>query len=100
MLNAVNAVMDVHFLTPVGPSPIRQPDPAGNKQARSEPSVRRYLGAGKYRLYPFDQNAKPYFDEACARTAGEVGINREPYGEGEQLMANRSVMGCGMPNAR
>jgi hypothetical protein len=23
--------------------------------------------AGKYRLYPFDHSAKPYFDEACAR---------------------------------
>jgi hypothetical protein len=67
MLNAVNAVMDVHFLTPVGPSPIRQPDAASGTKARSEPVVRRYLGAGKYRLYPFDQNAKPYFDEACAR---------------------------------
>lgn len=29
--------------------------------------------------------AQALFDEARARTTGEVGINREPYGEGEQL---------------
>ena len=58
MLNAVNTVMDTHLLTPVG-----SPQPA----ARSESPVKRYLGAGKYRLYPFDHSAKPYFDEACAR---------------------------------
>ncbi len=59
MLNAVNAVMDTHLLTPVGSTAY----PA----ARSESPVRRYLGAGKYRLYPFDHSAKPYFDDACAR---------------------------------
>ena len=58
MLNAVNTVMDTHLLTPVGSL-----QPA----ARSESPVKRYLGAGKYRLYPFDHSAKPYFDEACAR---------------------------------
>jgi hypothetical protein len=59
MLNAVNTVMDTHLLTPVGS--------AAYPAARSESPVKRYLGAGKYRLYPFDHNAKPYFDEACAR---------------------------------
>ena len=58
MLNAVNTVMDTHLLTPVG-----NLQPA----TRSESPVKRYLGAGKYRLYPFDHSAKPYFDEACAR---------------------------------
>ena len=67
MLTAANPVMSAHSLPPVAPSPIRQPDSASGAKARSEPGVRRYLGAGKYRLYPFDQNAKPYFDEACAR---------------------------------
>ena len=59
MLNAVNTVMDTHLLTPVG-------SPA-NPAARSESPIKRYLAAGKYRLYPFDHSAKPYFDEACAR---------------------------------
>jgi hypothetical protein len=59
MLNAVNTVMDTHLLTPVGS--------AAYPAARSESPVKRYLGTGKYRLYPFDHNAKPYFDEACAR---------------------------------
>ena len=58
MLNAVNTVMDTHLLTPVGSS-----QPA----TRNDSPVKRYLGAGKYRLYPFDHSAKPYFDEACAR---------------------------------
>ena len=58
MLNAVNTVMDTHLLTPVGSL-----QPA----ARNESPVKRYLVAGKYRLYPFDHSAKPYFDEACAR---------------------------------
>lgn len=58
MLNAVNTVMDTHLLTPVG-----SPQPA----TRNDSPVKRYLGAGKYRLYPFDHSAKPYFDEACAR---------------------------------
>jgi hypothetical protein len=35
--------------------------------ARNESPVKRYLAAGKYRLYPFDHSAKPYFDAACAR---------------------------------
>lgn len=64
MLNAVNAVMDAHFLTPAG-SPALQPTNP-NQQRRIEPPV-RYLVSGKYRLYPFDKNAKPYFDEAVAR---------------------------------
>ena len=55
MLNVVNTVMDTHLLTPVGSA------------ARNESPVRRYLAAGKYRLYPFDRSAKPYFDEAAAR---------------------------------
>jgi len=59
MLNAVNTVMDTHLLTPVG----NTTHPA----ARSESPIKRYLVAGKYRLYPFDHSAKPYFDEACAR---------------------------------
>jgi hypothetical protein len=59
MLNAVNTVMDTHLLTPVG----RAAHPA----MRSESPIKRYLVAGKYRLYPFDHSAKPYFDEACAR---------------------------------
>ena len=29
--------------------------------------------------------AQALFDEARARTAGDIGINREPYGEGEQV---------------
>jgi hypothetical protein len=59
MLNAVNIVMDTHLLTPVGSRP--------NPAARSERPIKRYLVAGKYRLYPFDRSAKPYFDEACTR---------------------------------
>lgn len=58
MLNAVNTVMDTHLLTPVGS---QQP------ATRNDSPVKRYLGAGKYRLYPFDHSAKPYFDEACGR---------------------------------
>jgi hypothetical protein len=68
MLNAVNAVMDTHLLTPVSPFPNRLPgDGALARATRSESPVKRYLAAGKYRLYPFDHGAKPYFDEACAR---------------------------------
>jgi hypothetical protein len=59
MLNAVNTVMDTHLLTPVGNT--------FHPTARSENPIKRYLVAGKYRLYPFDQSAKPYFDEACTR---------------------------------
>lgn len=59
MLNAVNTVMDTHLLTPVGN--------AFHPAVRSENPIKRYLVAGKYRLYPFDQSAKPYFDEACTR---------------------------------
>jgi hypothetical protein len=59
MLSAVNTVMDTHLLTPVGN--------ATHPAARNESPIKRYLVAGKYRLYPFDHSAKPYFDEACAR---------------------------------
>lgn len=64
MLNVVNAVMDAHFLTPVG----------GASPAKSAPP-QRYLVAGKYRLYPFDRNAKPYFDDALAR----LGVTLSDY---------------------
>jgi len=66
MLNAVNTVMDLHFLTPVPRPAVAEGNPA-IRPARSEPAARRYLGAGKYRLYPFDQTAKQLFDEACGR---------------------------------
>ncbi len=70
MLNAVNSVMDAHFLTPVGPSPIRSSDAiGGQKSTRQDAVPKRYLVAGKYRLYPFDHNAKAYFDEACVRNS-------------------------------
>ncbi|HCU53955.1 MAG TPA: ribonuclease HII [Gammaproteobacteria bacterium] len=55
MLSLVQPAMDSQAL--------RAPTPA----SRSESPVKRYLAAGKYRLYPFDQSAKPYFDAACAR---------------------------------
>lgn len=63
MLNAVNAVMDAHFLTPAGTNP--QPVRLDNAR-RLEPQA-RYLVSGKYRLFPFDKSAKPYFDDAVAR---------------------------------
>ncbi|MBI5612829.1 MAG: DUF2156 domain-containing protein [Gammaproteobacteria bacterium] len=66
MLSAVNAVMDAHCLTPVGPGPRPANDPAPLKPARAEPA-QRYLVAGKYRLYPFDRHARPYFDQALTR---------------------------------
>lgn len=69
MLNVVNAVMDAHFLTPVGRTPATpnpQSVPAG-KATRPEPGAQRYLVAGKYKLYPFDHSARPYFDDAVAR---------------------------------
>ncbi len=69
MLNAVNTVMDIHFLTPVGPKPLRPGGAAdGQRIARQEAPPKRYLAAGKYRLYPFDRDARAYFDEACARS--------------------------------
>jgi hypothetical protein len=61
MLNTLNATMDAHVLTPVGPAPV------DGRSGRTESPVRRYLGAGKYRLYPFDQSAQPYFEAACAQ---------------------------------
>lgn len=70
MLSAVNALMDVHFLTPVGPAP--STDPAS---ARADAARRRYLVAGKYRLYPFDSSAKPAFDAAAAR----LGVTLSDY---------------------
>ena len=63
MLNAVNAVMDAHFLTPAGVSPNTLP----TQTARRTDTPIRYLVSGKYRLYPFDKDAKPYFDEAVGR---------------------------------
>ncbi len=63
MLNAVNAVMDAHFLTPAGVAPNAPPA----HTARRNDAPVRYLVSGKYRLYPFDKDAKPYFDEAVAR---------------------------------
>ena len=60
MLNVVNSVMDAHLLTPVGGG-------MAHPAARSDSPVKRYLAAGKYRLYPFDHSAKLYFDEATAR---------------------------------
>lgn len=34
---------------------------------RNVTPIRRYLAAGKYRLYPFDRMARPYFSAALAR---------------------------------
>ena len=62
MLNVVNAVMDAHFLTPVGPAPASPAIP----KSRSEAPAQRYLVSGKYKLYPFDQHARPYFEQAVA----------------------------------
>ena len=73
MLNVVNAVMDAHFLTPVGPAPVSPNLP--HKQTRLEPGAQRYLVSGKYRLYPFDKNARPYFDQAVAR----LGVTLSDY---------------------
>ena len=63
MLNVVNAVMDTHFLTPVGPAPANS---LPNKTARAEQGAQRYLVSGKYKLYPFDKNARPYLEQAVA----------------------------------
>lgn len=76
MLNVVNAVMDTHFLTPVGPTPVPKPAQSSpNKQARSEHGAQRYLVSGKYRLYPFDKSARPYFDQAVA----QLGVTLSDY---------------------
>ena len=71
MLNIVNAVMDAHFLTPVGPSPVAktapEPNPAADGAARgARAPAQRYLVSGKYKLYPFDKNARPYLEQAVA----------------------------------
>ncbi len=71
MLNAVNAVMDTHFLTPAGTR--HQPLDSDNRR-RLEPQG-RYLVSGKYRLFPFDKSAKPYFDDA----AGRLGVALSDY---------------------
>ncbi len=71
MLNAANAVMDAHFLTPAE-APFG-PVTADNLR-RLEPRT-RYLVSGKYRLLPFDKNAKPYFDSAVAR----LGVTLSDY---------------------
>ncbi len=75
MLNVVNAVMDTHFLTPVGPAPASASPPSPGKPTRLEPGAQRYLVSGKYRLYPFDKNARPYFDQAVAR----LGVTLSDY---------------------
>lgn len=74
MLNVVNTVMDAHFLTPVGPAPVRSPDHP-NKTTRTEPGAQRYLVSGKYKLYPFDKNARPYFEQAVAT----LGVSLSDY---------------------
>lgn len=75
MLNVVNAVMDAHFLTPVGPAPApASPTPAG-RATRVEPGTQRYLVSGKYKLYPFDKNARPYLDQAVAN----LGVTLSDY---------------------
>jgi len=53
----------LNLIEPAPASPLRATVPV----TRSELPVKRYLAAGKYRLYPFDHTARPYFDEACAR---------------------------------
>jgi len=55
MLNLVTVVSDQS----TGSSRTRKP--------RNENTIKRYLAAGKYRLYPFDQQTRPYFEAACAR---------------------------------
>ncbi len=74
MLNVVNAVMDTHFLTPVGPAPVAHPA-SPNKTARAEAPAQRYLVSGKYKLYPFDKSARPYFDQAVAT----LGVHLSDY---------------------
>ena len=75
MLNAVNAVMDTHLLTPVGSSAY----PA----ARSESPVKRYLGAGKYRLYPFDSPSQALLRRGLR--APERGIVRLQFRQQRRL---------------
>ena len=72
MLNVVNAVMDTHFLTPVGPAPLPL---LPNGRSKSESLPKRYLVAGKYKLFPFDQTARPFFDDAVAR----LGVTLSDY---------------------
>ena len=71
MLSVVNNVMDAHFLTPVGPAPAASP----KAKPRPEQGPQRYLVSGKYKLYPFDQNARPYFEHAVA----SLGITLSDY---------------------
>ena len=71
MLNVVNNVMDAHFLTPVGPAPAVNP----SAKPRPEQGPQRYLVSGKYKLYPFDQNARPYFEHAVAN----LGVTLSDY---------------------
>ncbi|MHB8347632.1 MAG: DUF2156 domain-containing protein [Acidiferrobacterales bacterium] len=98
MLNAVNAVMDVHFLTPVGPAPIPSGDAAGGQRtARQDSAPKRYLVAGKYRLYPFDRSAKAYFDDACTR--GNVALSDYSFANNVIWLAQASgfyqiIEGC------
>jgi len=56
----------LNLVHPAPSSPAPSPQPPV-PVARSEAPLRRYLAAGKYRLYPFDHSARAYFDEACAR---------------------------------
>ena len=71
MLNAVNAVMDAHFLTPAG----SRPQPLDSDSRRRLEPQGRYLVSGKYRLFPFDKSAKAYFDDA----AGRLGVALSDY---------------------
>ncbi len=71
MLKVVSTAMDTHFLTPVGPAPLPT---RSNGRFRSE-SAQRYLVSGKYKLFPFDQNARSYFDEAVAK----LGVTLSDY---------------------
>jgi len=59
MLKIVQPAIEISPLAPANSVPL--------PVTRPESPVRRYLAAGKYRLYPFDQGARPYFEAACAR---------------------------------
>jgi len=47
-----------------GAQPVESPRA---RKTRSDHTIKRYLAAGKYRLYPFDQQARAHFDSACAQ---------------------------------